>query len=316
MLIGKIKLRNKIIAAPMAGVSDYPFREICISKGAAVAIAEMQSSNPKVRETKKSKSRVNLTKDTGIKWIQIAGSDPEMMADAAKYNLDLGADIIDINMGCPAKKVNKNMAGSALMQHPLLVEKIITKVVNAVKAPVTLKMRTGWSKDNKNALEIAKIAINCGVQAITVHGRTKEDLFRGQAEYETVKNIKQQIEIPVIANGDINTPEQAKYVMQYTKADAIMIGRAAQGNPWIFDNIKKKITNESKCIAPDKDELKKTILKHINLIYDFYGEEHGVLFARKHVNWYLTKNLHGKHKMDFNKIKSSAEQISFLETKV
>lgn len=316
MLVGNIKLKNNLIAAPMAGISDQPFRSICLEKGAGQAIAEMTSCNPDVWLTVKSKNRMNIANENGIKWIQIAGSDPAMMGDAARYNADLGANIIDINMGCPAKKVNKKLAGSALMQDVKLAQKIITQVVNSTEIPITLKMRTGWNRDNKNALEIAKIAEDCGIKAITIHGRTRADMFKGEAEYETIKTVKKNIKIPIIANGDINTPEQAEYVLEYTNADAIMIGRSAQGNPWIFKNIEEYLTNKKKPSAPTAIDFKETLLKHLLAIYKFYGEDQGVLFARKHINWYLKKQNKNNFKMEFNKIKTIKEQHEFLLNKL
>ena len=237
MRIGSFELKNPLIVAPMAGVTDQPFRHQCMHYGAAMAVSEMLSSNPEVWATEKSQSRMNHEGEQGIRSVQIVGADPDLMAQAAQYNVKLGADIIDINMGCPAKKVNKQLAGSALLQYPAQVKKILDAVVSAVDVPVTLKIRTGWDPEHRNGVEIAQIAQASGIQALAVHGRTRKDMFRGQAEYDTIKAIKQQVGIPVIANGDIDSPEKAKFVLDYTGADAIMIGRAAQGRPWLFRDI-------------------------------------------------------------------------------
>ena len=227
----------------MAGVTDRPFRELCLRYGAGMAVSEMMSSNPKLWKTSKSKQRMVHEGESGIRSVQIAGADPQLMADAAQFSVENGAQIIDINMGCPAKKVNKKLAGSALLQYPDIIKDILQAVVNAVDVPVTLKTRTGWDTDNKNCVQIAKLAEDCGIQALALHGRTKACMYKGEAEYDSIKAVKQAISIPVIANGDIDSPEKAKFVLEYTGADALMIGRPAQGRPWIFQEIQHFLEN-------------------------------------------------------------------------
>jgi tRNA-dihydrouridine synthase B len=238
MEIGPYKLSAPLLVAPMAGVTDRPFRTLCLRMGAGMAVSEMMSSNPLLRDSDKSRRRMDHEGETGVRSVQIAGADPELMADAARFNVDQGAQIIDINMGCPAKKVNKKMAGSALLQYPDLVESIVSAVVKAVAVPVTLKIRTGWDPDHRNGVQIARIAEDCGIRALAVHGRTRACMYKGEAEYDTIRAIKQAVSIPVVANGDIDSPEKARFVLDYTGADAIMIGRAAQGRPWIFREIR------------------------------------------------------------------------------
>src|SRR5689334_530255 len=237
MKIGSIQLRNNLIVAPMAGVTDRPFRSLCKSLGAGMAVSEMVASNSLLWGSDETIRRGNHEGEVEPKVIQIAGADPDMMAEAARYNVDKGADIVDINMGCPAKKICNVYAGSALLQNEPLVARIVDAVVRAVDVPVTLKIRTGWNKDNRNALTIARIAQDHGIQSLAMHGRTRACMYNGDAEYETIRAVKQSVSIPVVANGDIDTPEKAKYVLEYTGADAIMIGRAAQGRPWIFREI-------------------------------------------------------------------------------
>lgn len=237
MQIGQYAIKNRIFLAPMAGITDQPFRRLCSQLGAGLTFSEMMSTNPDVWHTEKSRLRLAHHDEIGLNAVQIAGSDPVEMAKAAKINVEYGANIIDINMGCPAKKVNKNMAGSALLRHPKLVAQILDSVVKAVDVPVTLKIRTGWDQENRNCLQIAKIAEQAGIKALTIHGRTRSCLFNGEAEYDSIKAVKEAISIPVIANGDIDSAEKAKFVLDYTKADAIMIGRASFGNPWIFKEI-------------------------------------------------------------------------------
>ncbi len=237
MRIGNLQLTNRLIAAPMAGITDRPFRTLCYAMGAGMTVSEMLSSNPEVWRTDKSRLRMVHLDELGIRAVQIAGCDPEDMAAAARINVENGAQLIDINMGCPAKKVNRKLAGSALLQYPELVGKILNAVVNAVDVPVTLKIRTGWDPDNRNCVEIAQLAERSGIQAITIHGRTRHCLFNGEAEYDSIRTVKQNVDIPVIANGDITDPHKARAVLDYTGADALMIGRAAQGRPWIFREI-------------------------------------------------------------------------------
>lgn len=314
MQIGNYKLSSKLILAPMAGISDQSFRKICYSLGAGLTISEMLSSNPLVWKSMKSTNRMNNINDCGIPVMQIVGSDPKLMADAAKLNVKNGAKIIDINMGCPAKKVNKKQAGSALLQYPNLVAEILKAVVEAVDVPVTLKIRTGWDKQNKNALEIAKIAQNAGIQALTIHGRTREDLYKGHAEYETIKLVKQNIQIPVIANGDITNPQIAKAVLDYTGADAIMIGRGSQGNPWIFQQINHYLKYNEILEKPSLEEVLDVLIEHLSMLYDLYGELKGVRIARKHIAWYLKKySISKDYLQDLYKLESSIDQINAVK---
>lgn len=281
MKIGAIQLNNSFIMAPMAGITDLPFRKLCRAQGAGLAVSEMVNAQENLWDTDKSKNRVVLDGETGPISIQILGTEPEDMANAAQYNVGLGANIIDINMGCPAKKVCKKAAGSALMRDEALVKEILSAVVNAVDVPVTLKIRTGWDHENKNALNIAKIAEKEGIKMLTIHGRTRQDGFSGDAEYETIRAIKSQISIPVIANGDITSVEKARYVLDITKADGLMIGRGAFGNPWIFRSLM-----EDNLYQPSTDEIFEVINTHLDGLYDLYGDEKGVRVARKHLLWY------------------------------
>ncbi len=312
--IGKVTLRNNLIAAPMAGISDRPFRNLCYQFGAGLTISEMFLANSDVWQTDKSALRMVSTQDLGIRAVQIVGADPDEMAKAAEFNAKHGAELIDINMGCPAKKVNKKLAGSALMQYPQLIEQILQKVVGAVDVPVTLKMRTGWDKNHRNCIEIAQIAQDCGVKAITIHGRTRECLFKGVAEYESIKAVKKKVSIPVIANGDICTPEQAKDVFQYTQADAIMIGRAAQGRPWIFEEIAFYLAHGQLKKNKSIDEVEQIVLTHLEELYQFYGEYKGLRIARKHVNWY-TKNYADSDQFRrlFSVLSNTSEQVTTLK---
>lgn len=287
MEIGSYRLSNNLILAPMAGVSDSPFRELCKKNGAGGAVSEMVSANPALRQHKRTLLKTNFENEDGLRWVQILGTDPELMADAARFNVDMGAQIIDINMGCPAKKVCSVSAGSALLRDEILVKRILIAVVNAVDIPVTLKIRTGWDLNSRNALEIAKIAEDSGISALTIHGRTRACKFNSYAEYETIKNVKQSINIPVIANGDIDCAKKAKYVLDTTGADALMIGRAAQGNPWIFRQIRYFVNNKKHLEKPDVKEIQTTLLGHLEALYSFYGETNGVRIARKHIGWYL-----------------------------
>ncbi len=287
MHIGSYQLENNLILAPMAGISDRPFRELCKQFGAGLAVSEMVASNPALRQHKRTLLKADHSGETGIRSVQILGTDPQQMADAAKLNAQRGAQIIDINMGCPAKKVCSVAAGSALMRDEALVKRILDAVVNAVDIPVTLKIRTGWDIHSRNAVEIAKIAENSGVAALTIHGRTRACKFEGQAEHETVKKVKQAISIPVIANGDIDTPEQAQFVLNSTGADAIMIGRAAQGNPWLFSQINHFIKHGKHLEKPTITEVHDTIITHLDKLYSFYGNTSGVRIARKHIAWYF-----------------------------
>ena len=297
----------------MAGITDQPFRNLCCRMGAGLAVSEMVSSNPKVWKTDKSKRRLVHDNTAGIRSVQIAGSDPQELAFAAKVNADNGAQIIDINMGCPAKKVNKKLAGSALLKEPSLVEEIVNSVVNAVDIPVTLKIRTGWCENSRNGIEIAKIAEQNGIQSLVVHGRTRNDFYKGDAEYDTIKAIKASVSIPVVANGDITSAEKAKQVLNFTGADAIMIGRGAQGRPWIFREINHFLATGQNLPAPSMDEVRSIIIEHVKELHRFYGEFMGVRFARKHVSWYMQTHEQGKaFRSIFNALEQPIEQLDAL----
>lgn len=297
----------------MAGITDQPFRQLCCQLGAGMAVSEMLSSNPKVWDTEKSKRRMVHSNEAGIRAVQIAGSDPEELAYAAQINAENGAQIIDINMGCPAKKVNKKLAGSALMKEPALIEQIVKAVVNAVDIPVTLKMRTGWCENSRNGIEIAKIAEANGIQSLAVHGRTRCDFYKNNAEYDTIRAIKKAISIPLIANGDITSAEKAEQVLSYTGADAIMIGRGAQGRPWIFREINHFLATGSHMLAPSLDEVRSILIEHVTALHHFYGEYMGVRFARKHVSWYMQQHQQGKmFRSIFNDLEAPSEQLDSL----
>jgi len=304
-------LRNNLFVAPMAGVTDRPFRQLCKTLGAGVAVSEMVTSNSLLYGSAKTLRRANHAGEVDPISVQIAGADPRMMAEAARHNVDHGAQIIDINMGCPAKKVCNVMAGSALMQDEALVAKILEAVVGAVpNTPVTLKFRTGWNSENRNAPTIARIAEQSGIRAIAIHGRTRADQYRGDAEYDTIALVKTLVKIPVIANGDIDSPEKARFVLDYTKADGVMIGRAAQGRPWIFREIEHYLATGELLPPPRVTEIHAIMRQHLADLYDFYGEDTGVKIARKHISWY-TKGLSGaahfRHAM--NQLASVEEQL-------
>jgi len=273
----------------MAGVTDFTFRELCRRFGAGLAVSEMMSSNPLVWQSEKSLKRMSHSDETGIRSVQIAGSDPQQMAEAAQFNVEHGAQIIDINMGCPAKKVNKKLAGSALLQFPELVEEIVQAVVGAVNVPVTLKIRTGWDPEHRNGVQIARIAEDNGIQALAVHGRTKACMYKGEAEYDTIRAIKQAVSIPVIANGDITSAQKARFVLDYTGADAIMIGRAAQGRPWIFREVVHYLKTGTELPAPEISAVQEILLEHVRGLHQLYGDLLGPRIARKHVGWYLAE---------------------------
>ena len=292
MQIGSHILKNNLIVAPMAGVTDRPFRQLCKSMGAGMAVSEMVSSNSLLWGSEKTRRRANHEGEVDPISVQIAGADPAMMADAARYNVREGAQIIDINMGCPAKKICNVMAGSALLQDQPLVGRILDAVVGAVNVPVTLKIRTGWDTQHKNALAVARIAESAGIQVLAIHGRTRACAYAGHAEYDTIAAVKASVRIPVIANGDITTPEKAKHVLEYTKADAIMIGRAAQGRPWIFREISHYLATGKHLPLPEVAEIHRVLINHLHELYSFYGEYSGVRIARKHISWY-TKGLVG-----------------------
>lgn len=290
MKIGQWELGNNIFVAPMAGVTDRPFRKLCRKLGAGYAVSEMAASNPQLWDSIKTARRLDHKGEVEPIAVQLLGADPDMMAQAALFNISKGARIIDINLGCPAKKVCNVACGSALMRDLGKVESIlksVIKICNPYDVPVTLKTRTGWDREHKNALEIAMLAESLGVSAITIHGRTRADLYTGEAEYETIKTVKENIAIPVIANGDIDSPQKAKYVLDYTGADGLMIGRAAQGNPWIFKEINHYLKNNKIFPQPTFSEMQTVILEHLEEHYEFYGEVSGVKTARKHLSWYL-----------------------------
>ena len=286
MNIGKYLLPSQVLLAPMAGTSDKPFRMICREQGAALTTSEMVVMQKHLLNTNKSKHRLDFRSEQSPISIQIAGSESQELAESAKQALEFGADIIDINMGCPAKKVCNKAAGSALMKNEKLVEDIIKSVVNAVNIPVTLKMRTGWNEENKNAPTIAKIAEDNGIKMLAIHGRTRTQKYNGDAEYDTVKKIKGIVSIPVVANGDITSAEKAKKVLDYTGADAVMLGRATQGNPWLVGQINNYLTTGKTSKAPLLDKKISLILKHILQIHDFYGHKMGTQLSRKHIFWY------------------------------
>ena len=304
--IGRHILRNNLFVAPMAGVTDRPFRQLCKRLGAGYAVSEMVASNAQLWKSEKTMRRADHTGEVEPISVQIAGADPQMMAEAARYNVDNGAQIIDINMGCPAKKVCNVAAGSALLQNEPLVARIVEAVVNAVgigpdAVPVTLKIRTGWDREHKNALHIARIAEQSGIAMLTVHGRTRADLYRGEAEYEMIAAVKAALKIPVVANGDIDSPEKARRVLAATGADALMIGRAAQGRPWLFREIEHYLLTGAYLPAPRVDEIQQIMNHHLEDHYAFYGEFTGVRTARKHIGWY-TRGLAGaqafRHRMN------------------
>ncbi|ELY2472464.1 tRNA dihydrouridine synthase DusB [Cronobacter sakazakii] len=314
MRIGHYQLRNRLIAAPMAGITDRPFRTLCYEMGAGLTVSEMMSSNPEVWASDKSRLRMVHVDEPGIRTVQIAGSEPEEMAEAARINVDNGAQIIDINMGCPAKKVNRKLAGSALLQYPDLVKSILTAVVNAVDVPVTLKIRTGWDPANRNCVEIAQLAEECGIQALTIHGRTRACLFQGNAEYDSIRTVKQKVSIPVIANGDITSPHKARAVLDYTGADALMIGRAAQGRPWIFREIQHYLDTGELLPPLPLAEVKRLLCAHVRELHDFYGQAKGYRIARKHVAWYLQEHApDDQFRRTFNAIEDASEQLEALE---
>jgi len=286
MNIGKYLLPSQVLLAPMAGTSDKPFRMICREQGAALTTSEMVVMQKHLLNTNKSKHRLDFRSEQSPISIQIAGSESQELAESAKQALEFGAHIIDINMGCPAKKVCNKAAGSALMKNEKLVEDIIKSVVNAVNIPVTLKMRTGWNEENKNAPTIAKIAEDNGIKMLAIHGRTRAQKYNGDAEYDTVKKIKGIVSIPVVANGDITSAEKAKKVLDYTGADAVMLGRATQGNPWLVGQINNYITTGKTSKTPSLDKKISLILKHILQIHDFYGHKMGTQLSRKHIFWY------------------------------
>jgi tRNA-dihydrouridine synthase B len=313
MRIGHYKLKNNLFLAPMAGVTDRPFRGLCRRLGAGMAASEMVSSNSLLWGSEKTRRRADHAGEEEPRAVQIVGSDPALMAQAARYNTERGAQIIDINMGCPAKKICNVYAGSALMQNEKLVAEILQAVVKSVDVPVTLKIRTGWDRANRNGAVIARVAEDCGIQALAVHGRTRADAFQGEAEYGTIAAIKAAVKIPVIANGDITTPEKAAFVLQHTGADGLMIGRAAQGNPWIFREISHFLATGEKLAPPPVTEVRDTLLAHLDTLYAFYGEYSGVRMARKHISWYskgLRDGAAFRHRV--NQVESCEAQLNMV----
>ncbi len=285
--IGPYQLRNNVFVAPMAGVTDRPFRQLCKQLGAGYAVSEMAASDPRLWATEKTSRRINHDGEMAPRAVQIAGADPAMLARCAAFNVERGAQIIDINMGCPVKKVCNSWCGSALLQHEPLVAQILAAVVAAVDVPVTLKFRTGWDRAHKNALQIARIAEDQGIAMLTLHGRTRADGYSGAAEYDTIAAVKAAVGIPVVANGDIDSPEKAKFVLQVTGADAIMIGRAAQGRPWIFREIVHYLDTGLHLPPPTIAEVRALMQEHLRAHYAFYGDYLGVRTARKHIGWYV-----------------------------
>jgi len=292
MRIGSFELKDRVFVAPMAGVTDRPFRRLCRRLGAAYAVSEMVSSDPRLRANDKTTRRLNHDGEAAPVAVQLVGADPTELADAARYNVDRGAQIIDLNMGCPAKKVCQVACGSALLRDEELVARIVESVVRAVDIPVTLKYRTGWDRHQRNAVRIAQMAEACGVRMLTLHGRTRACGFTGQAEYDTIAQVKRAVRIPVVANGDVDTPHKARWVLEATGADAIMIGRAAQGRPWIFREIGEFLQSGTIPDAPTVEEARSLLLEHLDEHYEFYGEQLGVRTARKHLIWY-TRRLKG-----------------------
>jgi tRNA-dihydrouridine synthase B len=317
MHIGPYLLANNVFVAPMAGVTDRPFRQLCKNLGAGYAVSEMVTSRKDLWDTLKTSRRSNHTGEPGPIAVQIAGTDAAMMAEAARYNIERGAQIIDINMGCPAKKVCNKWAGSALMQDEPLARSIVQAVVSACSAhgvPVTLKMRTGWSAGHKNAVTIAKAAQDAGVHMLTVHGRTREQGYKGHAEYDTIAAVKQSVSIPVVANGDITSPEKAKEVLQWTGADAIMVGRAAQGRPWIFREIAYFLETGTHLAPPLISEVKRLLVDHLWDHYSLYGEYSGVRTARKHIGWYVQSLPGGEaFRRQMNGLEESHAQVEAVE---
>lgn len=315
MQIGPWKLKNQLILAPMAGVTDLPFRLMCKELGAGLVVSEMVTSDKSLWNSKKTQLRLDHSGEPEPVTVQIAGTEPQQMADAAQFNVGLGAQIIDINMGCPAKKVCKKAAGSALLKDEAKVAKILAAVVAAVDVPVTLKIRTGWSPAEKNALEIARIAELEGIQSLAVHGRTRACGYSGFAEFETVTQIKAQANIPVVANGDINSAKRAIEILELTGADAIMIGRGAQGWPWIFGEIEAALQPQNNYQPPSMEEQQRVIIKHLHRLYEFYGEFMGVRIARKHLGWYLDRQLGGaKYKIKINQAENNSKQLQLTNS--
>ncbi len=314
MQIGPHLIPNNLFVAPMAGVTDRPFRQLCKQLGAGLAVSEMMSAQPHLRASAKSRRRADHVGEVEPICVQIAGAEPAMLADAARYNVGLGAQVIDINMGCPAKKVCNVLAGSALLRDEQLVGRILDAVVAAVDVPVTLKIRTGWEPQRRNAVRVAKIAQSAGIRLLAVHGRTRACGFTGSAEYDTIAAVKQAVSIPVVANGDIDSPEKARDVLAKTGADALMIGRAAQGRPWIFREIRHFLRTGEHLPPPEAAEIRALLRAHLQDLHALYGEECGVRVARKHVAWY-TKHLRGsaQFRQQLNALERADDQIAAID---
>lgn len=316
--IGPYTLPNRVILAPMAGVTDRPFRQLCRRLGAGWVVGEMVTADPSLWHTRKSRQRMDHRGEPAPRVVQIAGGDAEMLAEAARLNAELGAEVIDINMGCPAKKVCRKAAGSALLRDERLVAEIVAGVVAAVDVPVTLKIRTGWCADSNNAVRVAKIAEDAGIQALAVHGRHRQQRYAGEAEYDTIAEVKSRVSLPVFANGDIDSPEKAAHVLAYTQADALMIGRGAQGNPWIFEQISHYLDHGILMPPPTLAERHQVLGEHLATLHAFYGEVMGVRIARKHVGWYLAADTRfdAAHqrtlKQQFNALETPAAQFDWM----
>ncbi|HET7843320.1 MAG TPA: tRNA dihydrouridine synthase DusB [Xanthomonadales bacterium] len=310
MKIGPYTIAPNVVLAPMAGVTDKPFRQLCKRLGAGLAVSEMTTADPRLWRTQKSRLRMDHAGEPAPISVQIAGYDPQMLADAARFNVDQGAQLVDINMGCPAKKVCNVWSGSALLQDEPLVARIVSAVVRAVDVPVTLKIRTGWDRDHRNGLAIARIAQDAGIAALAVHGRTRADLYNGEAEYETIAAIRQSIAIPLFANGDVDSPQKAKQVLAATGADAVMIGRAAQGRPWIFREVAHYLAHGTLLPEPTPAEVRGILLGHLDALYAFYGEPQGVRIARKHLGWYAKdRPENAAFRYVVNRAETAAEQM-------
>ena len=317
MRIGPYEFDNNIALAPMAGISDLPFRSLCRHLGAGWTVSEMVTSRPELRASRKTQLRLQHGDGSnGPRIVQIVGADPDQLADTARFNVDHGADIIDINMGCPAKKVCNVASGSALLRDEALVARILDAVVKAVDVPVTLKTRTGWDASSRNALRIARLAEDAGIQALTLHGRTRDDRFTGDAEYRTIAEVKAAVSIPVIANGDIDSADKARAVLAQTEADAVMIGRAARGRPWLPGQIAALLAGRD-IVTPSLDTIHSLIREHLIAMHAFYGEAHGVRIARKHIGWYLDAlpfEVSHARRQQINRAVDAATQIAGIET--
>jgi tRNA-dihydrouridine synthase B len=314
MRLGSFELSNRVFAAPMAGVTDRPFRQLCKRLGAGYAVAEMAASNPRLWASEKTARRINHDGEAEPKVVQLAGADPVLLAEAARFNVDRGAQVIDINMGCPARKVLNAACGSALLRDEALVARILHAVVAAVPVPVTLKYRTGWDAQARNAVRVARIAQQAGVRMLTLHGRTRACGFRGKAEYDTIAAVKRAVSLPVVANGDIDSPRKAREVLAATGADAVMIGRAALGRPWIFREVDHFLRTGQCLPPPPVDEVRPLLLQHLDDHYRFYGAELGVRTARKHLIWY-TQRLAGGAAFcaQMNRLDSAADQARAVD---